>query len=45
MDQYLFEAKASALRAIDVSVVPIQDLRKVLGREAAFDAVLWAAKT
>ena len=45
VDQYLFEAKADALRAIDVSAVPIQDLRKVLGREAAFDAVLWAAKT
>ena len=45
VDQYLFEAKANALRAMDVSAVPVQDLRKVLGREAAFDAVLWAAKT
>ena len=45
VDQYQFEAKADALRAMDVSAVPLPNLRKVLGREAAFDAVLWAAKT
>ena len=45
VDRYLFEARADAFRAMDVSAVPIQDLRKVLGHEAAFDAVLWAAKT
>ena len=31
VDQYLFEAKADVLRAMNVSAVPLQDLRKVLG--------------
>ncbi len=43
LDHYLFDARAEALRAMDLTAVPTLTLYKVLGREAAFDAVLQRA--